>query len=129
MVSCLYSLKCNQHTLTIELTQRLQIVCFLDYNDFFAFNFPTADLIAEDAPRQPINVGEAVRLISMHLEVESIEPPGPDDGQELPVVRVKGVTRSLDDSWDENANSETRGKPPDDLLYASTFRAFMDQMS
>ncbi|KAH8173172.1 f-box-like domain-containing protein [Sarocladium implicatum] len=86
-----------------------RVVCFLDYNDFFSFNFPSADLTAEDAPRPPINVGEAVRLISMHLDVVSIEPPGPDDGQDLPVVHLKGVTRSLDDSWDDNANSETRG--------------------
>lgn len=94
------------------LTPRCQIVCFLDYNDFFSFNFPTAEFVPQDTPRPYLNVGEAVRLISMHLEVVSIEPPGPEDGQELPVVHLKGITRSLDDSWDDNANSETRGKLP-----------------
>lgn len=68
------------------------------------------DLIQGDAPRQPINVGEAVRLIAMHLNVEKIEPPGPDDGQDLPVVHFRGVSRSIDDSWDDNANSEILGE-------------------
>jgi hypothetical protein len=68
-----------------------------------------------------------VRLISMHLEVEKIEPPGPDDGQDLPVVHLKGITRSLDDSWDDNANSETRGKRMATPLSASTSRASMER--
>ena len=31
-----------------------------------------------------------------------IEPPGPDDGQDLPVVHFVGVSRSLNDSWDDD---------------------------
>lgn len=46
----------------------------------------------------------------LRLEVTSIQNPGPDDGQDLPVVHFKGVSRSLDDSFDHNANSNIRGK-------------------
>lgn len=46
----------------------------------------------------------------MRIQVTSIEPPGPEDGQELPVVHFRGVSRSLDDSFDDNANSDIRGK-------------------
>ncbi|PHH75795.1 hypothetical protein CDD82_4283 [Ophiocordyceps australis] len=85
------------------------IVCFLDYNDFFGYNFPVGNDIPHYAPRQPLSVGEATRLIIMRIHVTSIEPPGPDDGQELPVVHFSGVSRSLDDSWDDNANSNLQG--------------------
>lgn len=88
---------------------RLQIVCFLDYNDFFAYNFPMGDLIPEDAPRPALNVGEATRMIVMRIHVTSIEAPGPDDGQALPVVHFRGVSRAMDDTWDDNAASELRG--------------------
>ena len=94
----------------IAATDRDKIICFLDYNDFFSYNFPIGDLIAPDTPRPPIDVGEATRLIVMRIFVTSIEPPGPDDGQELPVVHFKGVSSSLDDSMDENANSALRGE-------------------
>ncbi|KAI1058827.1 hypothetical protein LB507_003784 [Fusarium sp. FIESC RH6] len=86
-----------------------QIVCFLDYSDFFAFNFGDRDLIAPDAPRHTLDVGEATRLIMMRIHVTSIEEPGPEDGQDLPVVHFQGVSRSLDDSFDNNANSDIRG--------------------
>ncbi|CAF3533771.1 unnamed protein product [Fusarium graminearum] len=88
---------------------RFQIVCFLDYSDFFAFNFGDRDLIAPDAPRHTLDVGEATRLIMMRINVTSIEKPGPEDGQDLPVVHFRGVSRSLDDSFDNNANSDIRG--------------------
>ncbi|KAF5017448.1 hypothetical protein F66182_10618 [Fusarium sp. NRRL 66182] len=87
----------------------LQIVCFLDYSDFFSFNFTDPEFIAPNAPRPPLDVGEATRLIMKRLHVTSIEAPGPEDGQDLPVVRFSGIARSLDDSFDENANSEIRG--------------------
>ncbi|KAK2932496.1 hypothetical protein FoTM2_006954 [Fusarium oxysporum f. sp. vasinfectum] len=45
----------------------------------------------------------------MKVNVTSIEEPGPEDGQELPVVHFRGVSRSLDDSFDDNANSNIRG--------------------
>ncbi|KAM0431842.1 hypothetical protein ACHAPT_005093 [Fusarium lateritium] len=86
-----------------------RIVCFLDYSDFFAFNFPEHDFVAPDAPRPALDVGEATRLIMLRLQVTSIHKPGPDDGQDLPVVHFKGVSRSLDDSFDHNANSNVRG--------------------
>ncbi|KAI8679778.1 F-box domain-containing protein [Fusarium keratoplasticum] len=85
-----------------------RIVCFLDYSDFFAFNFPDHDFVAPDAPRPALDVGEATRLIMLRLQVTSIQNPGPDDGQDLPVVHFKGVSRSLDDSFDHNANSNIR---------------------
>ncbi|KAM0563516.1 hypothetical protein ACHAPJ_001237 [Fusarium lateritium] len=87
-----------------------RIVCFLDYSDFFAYNFPPEpDFVAPDAPRPALDVGEATRLIMLKIYVTSIEPPGPDDGQDLPVVHFRGVSRSLDDSFDDNANSDIRG--------------------
>lgn len=46
----------------------------------------------------------------MRIHVTSIEEPGPEDGQDLPVVHFQGVSRSLDDSFDNNANSDIRGK-------------------
>lgn len=94
------------------IADRKQVVCFLDYNAFFSYNFPIGDLIAPDTPRPAIDVGEATRLIVMRIYVSSIEPPGPLDGQELPVVHFRGVSSSLDDSMDDNANSALRGKAP-----------------
>lgn len=84
-------------------------MCFLDYHDFFAYNFRMGDLVPSDAPRPPLNVGEATRLIVMRTRVTSIEAPGPDDGQDLPVVHFRGESRSLEDSWDDNGNSDLRG--------------------
>ncbi|KAF5647189.1 hypothetical protein F52700_1491 [Fusarium sp. NRRL 52700] len=78
--------------------------------DFFAFNFGDPELlITSDAPRPPLDVGEATRIIMMKVNVTSIEEPGPDDGQELPVVHFRGISRSLDDLYDDNANSNIRG--------------------
>ena len=48
----------------------------------------------------------------MKLYVTSIEPPGPEDGQELPVVHFEGESMSIDASMDENANSGIRGEFP-----------------
>jgi hypothetical protein len=85
-------------------------VCFLDYSDFFHYNFSMGALVPSYAPRPPLNVGEATRLIIMKIRVTSIEPPGPDDGQELPVVHFEGESQSIDNSMDANANSELRGE-------------------
>ncbi|KAI2602850.1 hypothetical protein GGR54DRAFT_466018 [Hypoxylon sp. NC1633] len=87
----------------------LRVVCFLDYTDFFAYNFTAEDQPPAHVPRPVIDVGEATRLILMKIRVTRVEPPGPDDGQDLPVVYFEGVSRSLDDSHDENANSDLRG--------------------
>lgn len=88
----------------------LRVVCFLDYTDFFDFNFSPEPDLPSNVPRRAIDYGEATRLILMKVHVTKVEPPEPEDGQELPVVHFKGVSRSLDDSWDENANSDLRGR-------------------
>ncbi|ROW09504.1 hypothetical protein VMCG_02642 [Cytospora schulzeri] len=87
----------------------VRVVCFLDYNDFFAYNFPPHDHLPDHLPRPALDEGEATRLIIMKIHVTKIEPPGPEDGQSLPVVYFEGFSRSLDSSWDENANSDLRG--------------------
>ncbi|KAI0447811.1 hypothetical protein F4803DRAFT_183664 [Xylaria telfairii] len=88
----------------------LRVVCFLDYTDFFAYNFGTHNFEQQPhIPRPSINVGQATRLILMRIIVTGVEKPGPEDGQDLPVVHFKGVSRSLDQSFDENADSDLRG--------------------
>ncbi|GKT85292.1 F-box domain-containing protein [Colletotrichum tofieldiae] len=88
----------------------LRVVCFVDYNDFFSFNFPIGDQTPREVPRPPFDVGEATRIIVMKVHVTDVQPPGENDGQGLPVVHFYGVSRSVDDSWDENANSNLRVK-------------------
>ncbi|KAF6821524.1 hypothetical protein CSOJ01_00027 [Colletotrichum sojae] len=88
----------------------LRIVCFIDYNDFFSYNFPIGDQMPREVPRRPLDVGEATRLIVMKIHVTDVQPPGEEDGKELPVVHFEGISRSIDDSWDENANSDLRVK-------------------
>ncbi|KAH6687996.1 F-box domain-containing protein [Plectosphaerella plurivora] len=88
----------------------LRVVCFVDYGDFSAYNFePPAANLPRHVARPPLDVEEAVRFILMTIKVTGIDPPGEEDGQDLPVVRFEGRSRSLDDMWDENANSELRG--------------------
>ncbi|KAI1336294.1 hypothetical protein F5Y15DRAFT_395157 [Xylariaceae sp. FL0016] len=86
----------------------MRVVCFLDYTDFYEFNFANVEP-ASHIPRPALHAGEATRLILMRITVTKIEPPGPEDGQALPVVHFSGISRSLDDSFDENANSDLRG--------------------
>ncbi|TIC99359.1 hypothetical protein CH35J_005550 [Colletotrichum higginsianum] len=88
----------------------LRVVCFVDYNDFYNFNFPGDDQMPREVPRPPLDVGEATRIIVMKVHVTDVQPPGEDDGKELPVVHFYGVSRSVDDSWDENANSNLQVK-------------------
>jgi hypothetical protein len=85
----------------------MRVVCFLDYHDLFAFNFLHS--VPADQPRDPINTREAIRIIRLKLRVSAIEPPGPDDGQDYPVVSFTGTSWSLHASWDANANSQIRG--------------------
>ncbi|KAK0718149.1 hypothetical protein B0T26DRAFT_777698 [Lasiosphaeria miniovina] len=87
----------------------LRVVCFLDYNDFFSYNFPIGDHLPDNIPRPALNTGEATRLILMKIHVTKVEAPGESDGQDHPVVHFEGFSRSLDGSWDENANSDLRG--------------------
>ncbi|KAG6366353.1 hypothetical protein INS49_000530 [Diaporthe citri] len=87
----------------------LRVVCFLDYNDFFAYNFPPHDDLPNHLPRHALDEVEATRLIVVKIRVTRIEPPGPEDGQALPVVHFEGFSKSLDSSLDENANSGLTG--------------------
>ncbi|ROT40198.1 hypothetical protein SODALDRAFT_329873 [Sodiomyces alkalinus F11] len=87
----------------------LRVVCFIDYNDFFAFNFLASQRVPDGYPCPALETGEATRLILMKLHVTSIEPPGEEDGQGLPVVHFRGISRSLHNSWDNNADSDLRG--------------------
>ncbi|KAK3318311.1 F-box domain-containing protein [Apodospora peruviana] len=87
----------------------LRIVCFLDYNDFFYYNFPTDDQLPGNVPRPVLDVGEATRLIMMKLNVTKIVEPGEDDHKDHPVVFFEGLSRSFDGSWDDNADSDIRG--------------------
>ncbi|KAI3322193.1 hypothetical protein HD806DRAFT_501267 [Xylariaceae sp. AK1471] len=105
----------------------LRVVCFLDYTDFFAYNFAAEAQPPPHVPRPSINVGEATRLILMRIFVTSVEDPGPEDGQDLPVVHFKGVSRSLDQSFDENADSDLRGivrLTPEGMVRWTTFSIF-----
>ncbi|KAF2472598.1 uncharacterized protein BDR25DRAFT_259061 [Lindgomyces ingoldianus] len=86
----------------------LRIVCFLDYTDLYAYNFGS-DQVLSDQPREPINTDEAIRHIIMRFKVTKVEPPGRFDNQDLPVVHFTGTSRSVDASWDPNANSRIRG--------------------
>lgn len=85
-----------------------RIVCFLDYNDLYAFNFIGSDP-AGDEWREPITTTEAIRLITMKIKVSAIEEPGEEDGKELPVVHFTGMSRSMHATWDPNANSKLTG--------------------
>ncbi|KAF2772765.1 hypothetical protein EJ03DRAFT_324319 [Teratosphaeria nubilosa] len=120
----------------------MRVVCFLDYNDLYAFNF--AQRIPDDEPREPIATEEAIRLIKIKLQVTKIEPPGSsnddDDetggdgldwsgfqGERLPVVHFRGTSRSLHASWDPNANSRIRGsvrQTPEGEIRWTTFSIF-----
>lgn len=61
-------------------------------------------------PRHALDEVEATRLIVVKIRVTRIEPPGPEDGQSLPVVHFEGFSKSLDSSLDENANSGLTGE-------------------
>ena len=91
----------------------MRVVCFLDYSDFYAFNF--ANSRDDEGPRHPIDTQEAIRLIIMKIRVTRIEEPGKDDGQDLPVIHFSGTSRSMHSSWDPNANSLLEGCDPECL--------------
>lgn len=87
-----------------------RIVCFLDYNDLYQFNFSDEALHwPSDQPRDPTATEEAIRHIMMDIRVTSVEPAGPSDNALLPVVSFAGKSRSVEASWDPNANSGIRG--------------------
>ncbi|KAK4494619.1 hypothetical protein PRZ48_013975 [Zasmidium cellare] len=119
----------------------MRVVCFLDYNDLYAFNF--SERIPDEQLREPIDTEEAIRLIRIKLQVTRIDPPGSGDegeeedgdgmdwrnftGERLPVVRFRGTSRSLHASWDPNANSRIRGtvrQTPEGEIRWTTFSIF-----
>ena len=113
----------------------MRIVCFLDYNDLYAFNFERG-WIPDSSDREPIDTREAFRLIRLQLHVTEISYPDPDraycdfepgvgtkEGKELlgnsgeewrkwPIVSFEGRSKSTYMAWDPNANSRIRGEFP-----------------
>ncbi|KIV98668.1 uncharacterized protein PV09_09549 [Verruconis gallopava] len=85
-----------------------RIVCFLDYNDLYAFNFLSPDPTPGEM-REPITTQEAIRLITMKIKVNKISDPGEGDRKDMPVVHFTGMSRSMHASWDPNANSKITG--------------------
>ena len=86
----------------------MRVVCFLDYAELFAYNF-SANPTPRGEPRPPLNTDEAIRMIGMHIKITKIEPPGPNDGQALPVVHFHGNSRPRYATWDHNAIAHVRG--------------------
>ncbi|KAK4574715.1 hypothetical protein LTR86_001556 [Recurvomyces mirabilis] len=107
----------------------MRVVCFLDYNDLYAYNFTTRTASGE--PRPPVDTEEGLIDLAetIKLQVTKILPPGSGDeddegyneetggdgldwsafkGERLPVVHFRGSSRSLHASWDRNANSKIR---------------------
>ncbi|EXJ61751.1 hypothetical protein A1O7_02181 [Cladophialophora yegresii CBS 114405] len=90
----------------------MRIVCFLDYNDLYRFNFDPHANIPRDQERDPISTREAFRLIKLQLQVTRVEEQEGLDvhGKPLlPVVYFEGTSRSTFMAWDPNANSRIRG--------------------
>lgn len=50
----------------------------------------------------------------MRIHVTKIEQAGPQSeySSDLPIVHFEGISRPLDDSWDDNASSDLRGMYP-----------------
>jgi hypothetical protein len=80
-----------------------------DFQELYQYNF--ANDPGPGNPRRPIDTTEAIRCIIMELTVTDIQPPGEDDGQDLPVVSFTGMSRLLDASStpDTNTTSSIRG--------------------
>ncbi|KAJ4321458.1 hypothetical protein N0V94_002891 [Neodidymelliopsis sp. IMI 364377] len=87
-----------------------RIVCFLDYNDLYHYNFSEEAIrVPSDQPRDPITTDEAIRHIMMDLKVTEVKPAGQFDNAALPIVYFSGKSRSVEASWDPNANSGIKG--------------------
>ena len=87
----------------------MRVVCFLDYSDLHAYNFPRENP-PDDEPREPLEQEEAIRLITMKLRATRIEPGGPKQAPGSVVTYFEGTSRSMHVGWDPNANSGIRGK-------------------
>lgn len=87
-----------------------RIVCFLDYNDLYHYNLDEdAVRWPADQPRDPIVTEEAIRHITMDIKATEVKPAGQFDNPALPVVYFAGQSKSVEASWDPNANSGIRG--------------------
>ncbi|KAF2438042.1 hypothetical protein P171DRAFT_166485 [Karstenula rhodostoma CBS 690.94] len=87
-----------------------RMVCFLDYDDLYDFNFNTTAMrTPDDQPFAPTTMEEAIRHIIMHLEVTAVTAPGKNDDQTMPVIHFDGKARAVDTNMDANANSSIRG--------------------
>jgi hypothetical protein len=65
--------------------------------------------VASDQPRDPLITDEAIRHIIMDIQVTEVSPGGQFDNRALPIVHFNGKSRSVDASWDPNANSKIKG--------------------
>jgi len=79
-----------------------------------------ADELPTNVPRPTLDTGEAIRLILMKIHVTRIEEPAGGSA----IVHFKGFSRSLDGSWDDNANSDLRGAD-----FPSTFTTYLPRSS
>ncbi|KAF2623484.1 hypothetical protein BU25DRAFT_349951 [Macroventuria anomochaeta] len=87
-----------------------RIVCFLDYNDLYHYNFDEdAVRWPSDKPRDPLTTEEAIRHIMMDIKVTDIKLADQFENGALPIVHFSGKSRSVEASWDPNANSAIRG--------------------
>ncbi|KAJ4300499.1 hypothetical protein N0V88_003174 [Collariella sp. IMI 366227] len=80
---------------------------FADYSDFFSFNAPFQQALPNH-PRGPLIADQATRLIIMRIRTTKIEPPGPGDHPDYPVVHFEGISRPLD-GLNNDVDSELRG--------------------
>ena len=85
-----------------------RIVCFLDYTDFYQFNFFNQHTPRPE-PREPIEVEEAIILIRMKLKVTEIEPIPKESSTSLPVVHFRGTASLLPPYRDPTNGSGIRG--------------------
>ena len=85
-----------------------RVVCFLDYGDFYHFNFYN-QYTPRPEPRDPLDVEEAVILIRMKLQVTEIEAHNVCDKSNLPVVHFRGTSSLLPPYGDPNTGSGIRG--------------------
>lgn len=85
-----------------------RIVCFLDYGEFYYFNFFNQSTLRPE-PQVAIDTEEALIMIRMRLQVTAIEAPWKTDGQHLPVVQFQGFSSLLPPFGDANNGSAIRG--------------------
>ena len=81
----------------------------LDFQELYHYNFSNDP--GDGNSRHPLDTTEAIRFINMELVVTDIQPPGEDDGQDLPVVYFTGTSSLQEASLDPTANmtSSIRG--------------------